>query len=269
MPETIRIETLTADDLPDLRALQPEHWNDIIPANQFYVESDFCYVVKAVLNGEIVGCGTAIVHANAVWIANIIVHAAHRNKGIGQKVTSHVLEYAGTLSPSILLIATRMGHPVYVKLGFKDDEEYVFFKKQKLNLPVSAAVVPYEERFRKEILQLDHETTGEKREHLLSSRLPESYVYLDKGIFKGFTIPSMGEGLTLAVTEKAGQALMVRNLQEEKRIALPVSNKPAIHFLLQHGFETDETLGGVKMYFGRYLPWKPLQTYGRIGGNMG
>jgi len=269
MQTALRIETLTPEDLDELRNLQPEHWGDIIPANQFYIESDFCYAVKAVLDQKIVGCGTAIVHNNVVWIANIIVHADYRNRGIGHAITSHVLDYSKNLSPSIILIATKLGRPVYVKLGFNDDEEYVFFKKRKIDLAVPPEIIPYEERFKEAIMQLDYDTTGEKRPDLLLPRLHEAYVYVEDGDFKGFSIPSLGEGLTLATSEKAGLALMICNLQEEKRAAIPVNNKPAIDFLRQNGFETDPDLYAIKMYLGKRIPWKSSQTYGRVGGNMG
>jgi hypothetical protein len=118
-------------------------------------------------------------------------------------------------------------------------------------------------------MQLDYDTTGEKRPDLLHPRLHESYVYLEDGSFKGFTIPSLGEGLTLATTEKAGLALMIQNLQQEKRAAIPVNNKAAIHFLEQNGFESDPNLYAVKMFLGKHIPWKSHQTYGRVGGNMG
>jgi GNAT superfamily N-acetyltransferase len=257
------------EDIPTVRALQPEGWNDIIPGTILYIEQDFCYPVKATLDGQIVASGAAIVHKDTTWLANIIVHKDHRNKGYGLIMTEYLLKYAQAQTDAVMLVATKLGRPVYIKLGFNDDEEYIFFKRQKLSLAIPPEVVPYNDSYKVAILELDHDTTGEYREHVLTPHLHGAFVYLENGTFKGFTIPSLGEGLTLATTSQAGLSLMIQNLQEEKRAALPVVNQAAVNFLLQNGFEVDEQLAGVKMYRGRYVPWKPQQMYGRVGGNMG
>ncbi|MES2778702.1 MAG: GNAT family N-acetyltransferase [Bacteroidota bacterium] len=260
---------VTENDLPEIEKLQPENWGSIMPTIRWYLTLDFCYLIKAVSNNEIVGCGAVLFNQNSAWLANIIVAKAHRNKGYGYDITEHILEYAKQRTESVILIATKLGHPVYVKFGFVDDEEYVFFKPGKMNSPLSANILKYDPSFRESILALDEDTIGEKRIQLLESRLPEAFVYVKDGKFEGFTIPTLGEGLTLATTPEAGLALMAVRFTEEKRACIPKANQVAIDFLVQHGFEIDDTLYATKMYLNKKLPWKPQQQFGRVGGNMG
>jgi GNAT superfamily N-acetyltransferase len=268
MNADLRIEAVTKADLPGLRTLQPKGWGDIIPNLIYYLESDFCYVIKVLANGEIVACGTAIVHDNATWLANIITHEKHRGKGLGTLVTKHLTDYALTKSPSVILIATDLGLPVYIRLGYIKGEEYTVFKPRPYTGTIDAEVIPYEARFEREVLAIDYETTGELRSRIIKPRLNEAFVYMSNGCIQGFTIPELGEGVTFAQTPEAGIALMKKTLQLGKRIVIPLSNKPALDFLYSQGYEKDNWYG-VKMHFGQAIDWKPQQTFGRIGGNLG
>jgi GNAT superfamily N-acetyltransferase len=260
---------MTEQDLPGLRDLQPEFWSDIIPANRWYLTLDFCYLIKVEHNGRMVGTGAALVHEDAVWLANIIVHKGYRNHGIGYAITEHLIQYAQQYSDNILLIATKLGRPIYTKFGFKDDEEYVFFKPHQINHPYSSNIIPYEKQYAEAILNLDREVMGENRRQLLLPRLQEAFVFVNDTQFEGFCIPTLGEGLTLARSAEAGLALLASRLHEPKRACLPKANPIAVRFLLANGFEKDETLWGIKMYLNKKPEWKPAFQYGRVGGNMG
>lgn len=189
--------------------------------------------------------------------------------GIGLSITEHLKAYAKTQTDNVLLVATKLGRPVYVKLGFKDDEEYVFFKAHKIDLPLSPHIIPYEPKYKDAILALDLTCSGEVRPHLLLPKLPESFVYVNNNTFEGFCMPTLGEGLTFATTTEAGLALLSMRLKEEKRACLPQANTIAVNFLLEQGFEIDENLHGVKMYLNQKPAWNPKQQFGRIGGNLG
>lgn len=265
----ITISECTQDDLPSIKKLQPKGWGDIMPNMTFYVGSDFCYLAKAVVENEVVGCGAVIVHGNCAWLANILVDETYRGKGIGTAVTSHILNYAEARTESVILIATKFGYPIYKKLGFMDDEEYSFFSGPEITIAQDEAIAPFAQAFKDAILAIDYEITGEKRENLLNPKLNDAHVYLNKGIVEGFTIPSLGEGLTLALNTHAGIALMNKNLDGKTRIALPVSNVAAIHHAAQLKLSPMPEIYAIKMYKGKRIEWKPKQTFGRVGGNMG
>lgn len=266
---TLSFLPVTENDLPEIEKLQPENWGSIMPTIRWYLTLDFSYLIKAVYNNQVVGCGAVLFNENSAWLANIIVAKDHRNKGFGQAITEHILEYAKQQRDSIILIATKLGRPVYVKFGFRDDEEYVFFKPGKIDLPRSSHIVNYHPSFKEAILALDEETFGEQRKQLLEPRLEEAFLYVKNNTFEGFTIPTLGEGLTLAKTAEAGLALMAVRFEEEKRACVAKANQVAVDFLVQHGFEIDDSLYAIKMYLDEKLPWKPQQQFGRVGGNMG
>jgi GNAT superfamily N-acetyltransferase len=260
---------ITTSDIPSLRMLQPEFWGDIIPTLQWYTTLDFVYLTKVKQDEQLLGCGAAIEHAESIWLANIIVAKDARNMGIGTMITAHLLEYAKQKNKPVFLIATKLGRPVYTKFGFKDDEEYVFFKPHFFQSSKPDQIIPYAPQYKEDILKLDAEVTGEIRPQLLLPRLNEAWVYIEKGNFLGFAIPTLGEGLTLAKTKEAGVALMDIRFNEPKRACLPISNTYAIEHLLEKGFEKDDTLWGIKMYLNQKPDWKPKLQFGRVGGNMG
>lgn len=264
------ISESTAADLPLFKSLQPAGWGDIMPNMTFYMASDFCYVAKAMINEQIAGCGVVIMHGNCAWLANIMVNEAFRNKGIGSSITKHLVEYAEGLTESVVLIATKFGYPIYKKLGFMDNEEYSFFSGGQVAPPADARIVAYDGTFKSDLFAIDYAITGEKREHILTPKLKDAFVFRnEQGLISGFTIPTLGEGLTLAYQPEAGLALMHKNLADKGRIALPKANKPAIDSVLEHGFALMPEIYAIKMYKGRKIDWQPEQTYGRIGGNMG
>jgi hypothetical protein len=57
-------ETLTYNDLKEIRNLQPEGWPDIVSEFESYIDQDFCHPIKTRLDGKIVGIGTLISIAN-------------------------------------------------------------------------------------------------------------------------------------------------------------------------------------------------------------
>ncbi len=269
MNPSLQFSKVATTDLPQIAKLQPEYWGNIIPVIEWYLTLDFCYLIKVELNGEIVGCGAVLTNQNSAWLANIIVGKEHRNKGIGLAITEHLNAYAKTQSDNILLIATKLGRPVYIKLGFKDDEEYVFFKPHKIDLPLSPNIFPFQPVYKDAILALDFACSGELRPNLLLPKMHESFVYINNNVFEGFCMPTLGEGLTYTTTTQAGLDFLAMRLKEEKRACLPTSNTIAIDFLCKHGYEIDENLWGIKMYLNKKPEWKPKQQFGRIGGNLG
>src|SRR5690242_17103555 len=126
------IESLTNEDLPQVSGLQPEGWPSIIPSYQFYLQSSFCFPLKLSVDNQLAGVGTAIVHANTAWLAHIIVDPRQRNKGIGTDITKALIQLAEKYyCRTILLLATTLGEPVYTKLGFRKELDYIFLHNGK------------------------------------------------------------------------------------------------------------------------------------------
>ena len=265
----ILLRTASVADIPQIKTLQPHNWGDIIPNVRFYLNSSYCYLIVAVQDGVILGCGAAIQHQNCIWLAGIIVGDAHRGLGLGTMITSHLFEYARLRSETIILIATDLGYPIYKRLGFQDDEVYTFFEERPREQKTHSNIFSFDAGFTKDILQLDYEATGEWREQLLIPRLPNAHIYLQDNQLLGFCIPDFGEGLALAQTAEAGQALMAFKASDRAIFALPKSNTNAISHALFLGNQLISDRKAIKMYWGKQLKWNPLWQYGRIGGNLG
>jgi len=263
------IETLTTEDLPLVGGLQPEGWPPITPAFQLYLHSNFCFPIKCTIDEQLVGLGATILHNQTAWLAHIIVSPSYRRKGIGAQITKSLIQIAEKYyCKTILLIATTLGEPVYTRLGFQKESEYVFLQNGNIQYQPEEIIHPYTVQFRKSILKLDHAVSGEDRSKLLMSHLDKARVVIHDGKVTGAYLPTLGEGLVIAETEKAGLALITERLAPDKnRIALPSENTNALRFLAANGYS--EFLRGSRMYLGDPLCWQPSNLYSRIGGNMG
>jgi GNAT superfamily N-acetyltransferase len=268
MPLNYNVENFIQKDLSDLVQLQPEGWSDILPYYTFYVSNKFCAPVKIKLNGKIVAIGAAIMHKQTAWLGHIIVHPEHRNKGLGSVITQSLIESLHKANyETILLIATKLGEPVYKKLGFEKETEYISYVKQDKNFSVSGDVMPFEPRFKKQLLELDSSTTGELREQILIPHIENGKVIIDDNSLKGFYLPTLGEGLIIASAPEVGKKLLLDKFSTTCKIALPVNNVTGTEFLLQNGFT--EVFRGAKMRLGKKIICMPQNIYSRIGGNLG
>lgn len=266
----IQIETITENDLDEIRKLQPEGWSDIIPDIKFYLKYPCCNPIKATANGKIVGIGTSIIFDHTAWSAHIIVGSAYRNKGIGGQIVNYLLEtIRENLIETCLLIATDLGKPVYIKAGYKVVSEYLFFQRVKpwKACTVSKNVVSFKEEYRSIIYELDKKISGENRKALLCDFLENSILYVDKETVQGYFIPDLKEGLIFATTQEAGLELMKLKYSKVDKAVLPSENKVGCEFLTQHGFI--QTKLGTRMIYGKEIAWEPTMIYSRIGGNLG
>jgi len=261
---------ITKVDLNEIRELQPPDWDDIIPDIEFYINSSFCEPIKATIDNIIVGIGTKIVFENTAWIAHIIVRNEYRNNGIGFQIVNHLLDtlkkqYIQTCS----LIATSLGKPVYAKAGFKVASEYFFFKREKpwIESDFSNKIIPFDEKYRNAIYDLDREISGENREILLEAFAKKSILYVSNNIVEGYYLPDLKEGLIFAINDEAGLELMKLKYSKTDKAVLPFENISGREFLLNNGFA--ETSIGTRMIIGKYFDYKPNRMYSRIGGNFG
>lgn len=262
------IQPVTAADLSEIKSLQPADWPDILPYFDFYTKSDFCFPIRYLLEGQIAGIGCSIVYGETAWLAHIIVHPEFRNRGIGATITEALVNsLKNTHCKTILLIATKLGQPVYSKIGFEKDTEYVYLREGKTSEPVSGRIIPYHDRYLQELLTMDRSVSGEERFRLLSPHLNDAHLFIGKEKLLGYYIPTLGEGLIIAGTTESGLELLKLKHMLSARAALPVENEQAVNFLQNHGFR--EVARGTRMVLGKKISWKPDCLYSRIGGNLG
>ncbi|MGZ8540684.1 MAG: GNAT family N-acetyltransferase [Chitinophagaceae bacterium] len=255
------------DLLPDL---QPEGWPDILPAFNFYTKSSFCFPIKIIADNRLVGTGTTIIHHDVAWLAHIIVHKEYRKKGIGQLITETLVDSLQSENcDTIYLLATDLGAPVYEKVGFITETEYLFFKDIKIaedgQTPIQ--VKPYRKEFKEQIAEIDGMNSGENRLFHLEDHLQDGFVYHEDKIVKGFYLPGFGDGLIIANNPVAGLELSKLHLQSNEKIVFPKDNVVATNYLYENCFK--ETLTGKRMRLGKKRHVNFQNIYNRIGGNLG
>jgi GNAT superfamily N-acetyltransferase len=262
------IVPLSFTDLDKIPDLQPPDWDNIIPVLKFYCSSQFCNPIKIVENGIITGIGTSILHHDTAWLAHIIVHPDHRNKGLGKTITSALVNDLDRKKfRTILLIATPLGEFVYRKLGFEYITEYIFFRDGRCDPPDLFVISEFDEKYRVQLFELDRQISGEIRRELLSPHLAPAKLIVSNSKLEGFYFPTLGEGLIMAKNEEAGLKLLQLKLSSTSKIALPADNKKGVEFLLQNNCK--EFKRAVRMHLGDKLSWQPENLYSRIGGNLG
>lgn len=267
----MQIEPITLKDLDKLSHLQPEGWSDISPDLAFYVNSGFCYPIKAAGEDTIAGIGASIVFQHTAWLAHIIVDSGFRNRGIGYQIVETLLN--GLKESGVntcLLTATELGQPVYVRAGFRNVAEYIFLNRERPweKVPVSPLIVDFREEFRSDIYKMDLQATGEHREMLLAPFLTSAKLFIRNNRMTGYFMPELREGLIIAESDEAGFALMDAKYSTVDKAVLPADNKAGVEFLLKRGF-ADSGKKGTRMILGKDIPWKPEMIYSRIGGNVG
>ncbi|HSD06825.1 GNAT family N-acetyltransferase [Flavobacterium sp.] len=265
------IETLNNSDVSLLNELQPFGWGDILPAHEFYTtNTDFCFSIRINNDTKIVGIGTAIIHNDVAWLGHIIVHAESRNQGIGRLITqSLVKDSVPKNCETIYLIATDLGSPVYTKVGFETETEYLFFKdiKAEESWKISNSIIPFLPQHKAEIAEMDQLISGENRLFHLEKHLKNGFVYQNNNSIEGFYLPTFGEGLILTKTKEAGIEFMKMRFTNHDNACFPKDNIDAIDFLYKYGDK--EFKRAKRMILGKRRSWNPSNLYNRIGGNIG
>lgn len=266
----MQIEPLKHNDITQIPALLPPGWESAMPAIQFYTTLDFCFPIKVSIDNKMVGTGTAIIHKDVAWLAHIIVHPDHRNQGIGKWITESLVDIANSKNcDTLYLLATDLGEPVYRKIGFETETEYMFFKSEKtIHTDIrDECIVPYSSEYEKQISLLDLQVSGEDRMFHLKHHLSSGFVYVVDNNVEGYYLPALGDGLIIAATSAAGQALMRLRMTTKDFAVFPIDNVSAAAFIHLHPFK--EIRRQKRMRLGTKRTWQPTNIYNRIGGNLG
>lgn len=262
------IKPLEQSDVPFIFELQPPGW-DIMSTIDFYTKADFCFPIKVTIDDKIIGIGTTIIHKDVAWLAHIIVHDQYRNQGIGRLITQTLMERADAeRCETIYLLATEMGEPVYTKLGFEGETEYVSFKGMEIKgESADDTIVSYKSDYANQILKMDRQVSGEDRMFHLEQYLSDGHLYLQGDNVTGYYLPAFGDGLIIAGTVQAGEALMKLRLTTRDFAVFPKENEYATSLMLKNNFTLFRTQK--RMRLGKKRDWQPANIYNRIGGNLG
>ena len=269
----LKIRQILKSEIDLLQNFPPEDWNIDLPRLfYFHFGHPYFYPAVAELDGKIVGCGIGILHFNVGWLGTIIVLPEFRRQGIGQKITSSLIDYCRSKGcTSYLLSASEMGKPVYQKLGFEINATYVFYKRELIAPTRNIANVrEIRQQDFLSIKKLDKEVTGEDRFHFIERFFSTGWIYSSNasGSISGYYLPDFGTGLIIARNADAGLELMKLRLNSGKTSAIiPGTNTSAREFLISEGFQEYRTIP--RMILGNTVNWQPTLIFNRATGYCG
>lgn len=264
------IAPMDSIDLAPVTSLQQDGWSDIRVAFSRYIEEPFSYPIKVDMDNQLAGVGATIIHGDVAWLGHIIVSPEYRGKGLGKLITETLVNIAKEYNcQTIYLLATALGAPVYEKVGFVTETEYMIFTD--INFPQetleTSHIQPYKEDFRQGISKLDQETSAENRLFYLEKFLKDALVYLEENEIEGYYIPTLENGPIIAKTERAGLALTKLHLRNHHQLIFPKENRCLLHFLSTYGYVANSSCK--RMRFGELKPTKMAFIYNRIAGYLG
>lgn len=268
----MEVRPLDYAEIPLLDDMPPPEWNlDIVGLFHLQYPEPYFHAVVALSEGEIVGVGNAVVNGRTAWLGHIIVRDAHRGRGIGQALVLSLCDYCKMRGcASIQLIATELGLPLYVKLGFQMAEDYLFMKGGSVSRPPDGSpLIPLENTHFEAVLALDREATGEDRALLLQKFAAGAWVWMEKGRVDGFFLPRLGDGLIVARCEEAGVGLLQFKHHQQPGLPanLPEANRSAVAYLKSAGFTISRV--APRLFLEADTPRRPEMIYSRISGYLG
>lgn len=269
---SIAIRPLQYDELPLLDGMPPPEWRlDIVGFFRIQYPEPYFHAVAAWVDGSIAGVGNAVLNGKAGWLGNIIVPEQYRSQGIGRAVMEYLCQYCRARGcTSLQLIATELGLPLYVSMGFQVAENYLFMSGGTANQPgESENIRPMRPEHWSAIDALDHLATGESRGLLLRKFGAEGQVWIQDGQVRGFFLPKLGDGLIIADTVAAGTGLLAwkHNRTPGLNAGLPEANEAAVQYLETMGYTTFRK--APRLFLDSDTARRPEMIYSRIGGYVG
>jgi GNAT superfamily N-acetyltransferase len=268
---TVTIRPLLASETGQLSNFAPEDWNtDLAVTFALHFGQPYYYPIAAELDGKIVGCAQGLLTGSSGWLGNIVVLPEYRSRGIGFALTEYLVSFFRAVAcTSQILIATKLGEPVYRKLGFEVVTHYIFLARETASAgEPPPSIRPITEKDHTRLLVLDRQATGEVRVDFIRRFFNTGHLYEAPTGIEGFFLPDLRNGPVIAATKEAGLALLQYKLnQGSTTIVVPETNTTALDFLKQSGFR--ETGSAPRMVLGTDVDWRPDWIYSRGAGYCG
>jgi len=226
------------------------------------------YILKS--DGEFAGVSELIINGKVAWLGSVIVLEKFRNRGLGTSMVKVIMQKADELGcDTQILYATDMGKPIYEKLGFRHEANFLLYEHDEL-IPEQryCNVIPIEPKDREEILKLDKEITGEDRTLLLEDYWEGAVQYVENGKLTGYILPALGIGFTAALTEQAAENLISYKISINKPYFIfPESNTLCKNILESKGYKY--TRDNLRMVYGKGLAFQEKYVFSRGFGYSG
>lgn len=220
-------------------------------------------VFAATLDDNVVGVSSCLPFASTGWVGGVAVLPEHGRRGLGQRLTARaVAALHGLGVKTVLLHATEVALPMYARMGFDAEIEFVEFVGSALRTEAwpSAELRLAAMEDLDEVLTLDKAATGEDRSKMLRALWPGgAHVYDARGVF-GYHLPqrSSAVGAVVASENLAGLTLL-RNALESRwgraRVPCASDNWAVRDLLVRSGYT--EHLRTTRMRIGPPVDRRP------------
>jgi|JI8StandDraft_1071087.scaffolds.fasta_scaffold92827_2 GNAT superfamily N-acetyltransferase len=264
---------ITRIDLADCNKLgpfQPPGWDDIPNDFRAFTNSPFHDQFKGEVGGEFVAVGAIIYHADTAWLAKIIVHPDHRNKGYGKAITQGLIDRIDrSRFRTIYLDATELGFPVYRSLGFQEECWYVHYSNAATGglRDADGPVRPALPSDHAALMKLDRAAYGEDRSALLHDHLAHALIRVSGEKILGVHFPTLQQGPVVAVNASAAEPLIRERMRTWDRAQLPATNVNGMEVLERMGCA--EVRRSCRMFLGERRVWRPEMIFNRTSGQLG
>jgi len=261
---SLSIRSMTTDDIDLGMCLKAQAgWNQI-PADwrRFLdLEPEGCFVGE--WDGRPVATTTTCTFGSVGWIAMVLVDESFRRRGIATRLVEHALEYLdGHSVTTVRLDATKFGRPVYERIGFVGEHEFVRLQGIACSPQGSSETVAVCSEQFDSLAALDRQATGTNRRRLLERLIAEdpakSRVISVQDSIAGYVMIRPGANATqigpsVALTAEAGQVLgdwaLAHRAGGPVFIDVPVDNHPAIEWAHRRGLSEQRRF--TRMYRGQ------------------
>ena len=278
---------MTTDDIaPASAAILADDWGDRRSWFEFAVGSAQCRTFVAETGaGKIVGTGVATLNGPVGWIGTIWVAPAWRGQGLGRRLTEVPIEAAeGAGCRTLVLVATRVGRPLYERLGFEVQTTYRIMETTGLAPDARGAdTIDPGRRVRvwrpgdlDAMAAMDVEATGEDRRHLLRAFASSDGTRVVVGADdrpRGFVVRApWGGGATIA--PDPGDALAILDARRRVsgpdrtiRAGLVDENVDGLARLMAAGWT--EAWHAPRLVRGDQMTWRPEAIWGQFNHAVG
>jgi GNAT superfamily N-acetyltransferase len=257
------------------------NWNQLDADWQRLIDLEPEGVFAAEEDGVLCGTASAVSYGpDMAWIGMILVHPEFRGRGIAAQLMTMCISYLKQKQVrSIKLDATDMGRPVYLKLGFKDEEPVIRYINENQEPAARASEHITEVLDWSEIAKLDNAAFGADRIALLknlsvngpavqyskSGTSDFGFGFARAGFHANFIGPVVATSAPAA--REIMQSLLARLSGNPVLMDILPSNKQADELAASCGFKSSRIL--TRMYLGAAQKGKTDLVFSAAGFEWG
>jgi GNAT superfamily N-acetyltransferase len=240
--ERFTIRPAAADDIKEMsgvlqRAGLSSYRPEIL---EFSVADPGTQMLVGCRDDRVAGVAGAVCFGRTGWLGNVAVDDDFRGQGLGRTISQTAVDWlrqAG--AETVLLTATKLGQPIYERLGFTDEGvSYGLWEQRStpnLACDRSATAEPSE---MDDVIRQDAEATGEDRRRYLTPFAGRARVPAGRGQAGYWVALPWGGGPVIAANPASARPLIVEAIRTSPglRLAFPELNAPGAALAVSLGF---------------------------------